>query len=116
MEDINSKINDLIEQATKDESLTYKDEWKREAVYTLNDYYQEKGYTDDEIYDLEDVLWEEIVKYNLESRGWLGVKILLEDIDNTAEYGRLDAYGNGRSVDYDLLDLLKEAKDDPIEA
>lgn len=116
MEDINNKIAELIKKAEKDDTLTYNDEWQREAVYTLNDYYQEKGYTDDEIYDLEDDLWEEVVKYNLESRGWLGVKILLEGIDNMAEYGKLDAYGNGRSVDYELLDLLKEAKDDPIEA
>ena len=113
--EINNKIAELIEKAEKDSTLTYKDEWQREAVWTLNDYYMTKGYDDNEIYDLTDDLWEEIVKYNLESRGWLGVKFLLEGIDNTAEYGKLDAYGNGTSVDYDLLDLLKEALDDPIE-
>lgn len=115
MDNLNNKIAELIEKAEKDNTLTYNDEWQREAVWTLNDYYNEKGYTDDEIYDLTDDLWEEIVKYNLEKRGWLGVKFLLEDIDNTAEYGKLDAYGNGKSVDYDLLELLKDAQNDPIE-
>ena len=113
--EINNKIAELIEKAEKDHNLTYDDEWQREAVWTLNDYYNEKGYTDDEIYDLNEEIWEEIVKYNLEKRGWLGVKYLLDGIENGAEWGKLDAYGNGRSVDYDLLELLKDAKDDPIE-
>ena len=109
MNTLKNRIADLIKEAEADEYRKYNDEWEWRAVDTLNEYYQESGREDNEIYDLTSDLWDEIVKYNLESRGWLGVKFLLQGIDNTADYARLDAYGNGESVDYDLLDFLKEA-------
>ena len=112
MNTLKNQIADLIKDAESSEYRKYESEWQRKAVDTLNEYYQEYGLDDHEIYDLSDDVWDEIVKYNLESRGWLGVKFLLQDISNTSEWGRLDAYGNGESVDYDLLDFLKEALDE----
>ena len=108
MNEINSNINNLLARADKDH---YNPTWEMEAVETLNDYFEEKGYYDDHIYETDSDEWEQIVESNLKSRGWIGVKCLLEDVDNTAEYVQLDGYGNGRSVDYRLVDMLENAKE-----
>lgn len=111
MNEINNTINTLLAQVKADDSKRYEANWTANAVNALNDYYEAKEYYDDRIYELESDEWEEVVKYNLDQRGWLGLKFLLDGIDNNAEYAQLDAYGNGRSVDYDLVDMLENAKE-----
>lgn len=102
------EIRELLREVAENQSQQYNDDWEARAVSALNDWYSENNYDDHYIYDLTSDEWEEIVKYNLDSRGWLGVKYLLEDIDNTADYARLDGYGNGESVDYKLVELLQD--------
>lgn len=108
MNEMKKHALDLLKQVEEDKYKEYDDAWKSDAVSTLNEWYMEVGREDDEIYELTSDIFEDIVKYNLESRGWLGVKCFLEDVENTADYGRIDAYGNGKSCDYELVDDLKE--------
>ena len=105
--EIKKRAESLLKQVESDKYKEYDFNWKSEVVSVLNEYNYEEN-PDDIIYDLNSDEWEEIVKMNLEQRGWIGVKILLEDVDNNADYGRLDAYGNGKSCDYDLLEDLKD--------
>lgn len=104
-----NEIKALLKEVEADKNREYADDWLAKAVSTLNEYYIDKNYDGDYIYDLESDEWEEIVKYNLESRGWIGVKILLQDVSNTSNYARLDGYGNGESVDYKIKELLDDA-------
>ena len=112
MNTLKNQIADLIKDAESSEYRKYESKWQCKAVDTLNEYYIEYGLGDHTIYDLSSDVWDDLVKYNLENRGWLGIKFFLQDISNTSEWGRVDAYGNGESVDYDLLDFLKEALDE----
>lgn len=113
--DINKAIKDLIKQAKDNSNIVYSNEWQSDAVSTLNDYYYAMNYLDDIIYDTSDLSWEERVEHELTSRGWVGVKFFLEDVGNTSEWAKIDGYGNGKSVDYDLLDLLETAAEEPVE-
>ena len=110
-EEMKKKAESLLKEIEADKYREYADDWKSEAVYLLNEYNYEHN-PDDTIYDLESDEWEDLVKWNLDQRGWVGVKILLEDIDNNANYAYLDGYGNGKSCDYELIDLLKYLIDD----
>lgn len=100
-------IKALLKQAREDQYKKYDDAWKREAIYELNEYYYENA-PDDTIYEVDGDEFEEIVKMRLESTGAIGVKCLLDGIDGSTDYARLDGYGNATSVDYDLVDLLEE--------
>ena len=109
--EIKVKAEALIKEVEVDKYKQYSEAWKAEVVALLDDYNYEHD-SGDVIYDLDSEEWEEVVKMNLEQRGWVGVKILLEGIDATATYARLDGYGNGRSCDYELIDLLKNLIDE----
>lgn len=104
-----NEIKALIQEVEADKNREFSNEWLANSVNALNNYYMENGYEGDYIYDLESSEWEDIVKYQLESRGWVGAKIFLEDVDNTSNYARLDGYGNGESVDYKIKELLDDA-------
>lgn len=109
--EMKAKAQSLLEEVKADKYKQYSEAWKAEAVALLDDYNYEHD-SGDVIYDLDSEEWDEVVKMNLEQRGWVGVKILLEGIDNTATYARLDGYGNGKSCDYELIDLLKNLIDE----
>lgn len=111
MEDLKKQAKSLIEQANADEMRKYNSDWKSQAVATYNEFCEEINYMDDMIYELESDEFEDIVKWNLEQRGAIGVKILLDGVENTQDYVKLDAYGNAESVDYDLVDKLEEILD-----
>lgn len=102
-------LKTMKELLAREESDGYKSDWKADAVEVLNEFYEEQNCYDDRIYDLESDEWEDLVKWNLEQRGWLGVKILLDGIDNSAEYAYLDGYGNGKTADYELKQKLEWA-------
>lgn len=93
----------------REEADGYKSEWRAEAVSVLNEFYDEYNRPDDRIYEVDSDEWEDIVKWNLEQRGSVGVKILLENVDNTADYVYLDGYGNGKTADYNLKEQLEWA-------
>ena len=109
--EMKAKAESLIKEAKADEYKQYSEAWKAEAVALLDDYNYEHN-PDDVIYALDSEEWEEVVKMNLEQRGWIGVKILLDGIDTAAAYAYLDGYGNGKSCDYELIDLLKNLIDE----
>ena len=104
-----NEIKALIKEVEADKNREFSNEWLANSVNALNNYYMENGCEGDYIYDLESSEWEDIVAFQLESRGWVGVKIFLEDVDNTSNYARLDGYGNGESVDYKIKELLDDA-------
>ena len=107
MEDLKKTIKDLLKQAGEDQYKKYDDKWRSEAVYALNEYYFE-NYPDDTIYEVEGDEFEDIVKMRLENTGAIGVKCLLDGIDGSTNYARLDGYGNATSVDFDLVELLED--------
>jgi hypothetical protein len=109
MEDIKKQIKALIKEAKEDESVKYKEEWQHKAVYTLNDFYMEADRYDDIIYDLASDEWEDLVKQQLESRGWQGLLFFLGKLEPMDDYAYLDGYGNAKSCDYDLLGMLEDA-------
>lgn len=109
--EMKAKAKALLEEAEADKYKQYSESWKAEAVSLLDDYNYEHN-PDDVIHALDSEEWEEVVKMNLEQRGWVGVKNLLEGIDATATYAHLDGYGNGKSCDYELIDLLKNLIDE----
>lgn len=107
MEDLKKTIKDLLKQVGEDKYKKYDDKWRSEAVYALNEYYFE-NYPDDTIYEVEGDEFEDIVKMRLENTGAIGVKCLLDGIDGSTNFARLDGYGNATSVDFDLVDLLED--------
>lgn len=103
-------MKDLLKQANADNLARYSDEWQGKAVATLNDYYMEHERYDDEIYDADGYEWEEIVKYNLESRGARGLLFLLGKVEPADDYVALNGYGNGEGIHADdLIDRLEWA-------
>ena len=109
MNDIKKQIKALIKEAKEDESVQYKDEWQNKAVWTLNDFYVEAGRDDDVIYDLASDEWEDLVKQQLENRGWQGLLYFLGKLEPMDDYAYLDGYGNAKSCDYDVLGMLEDA-------
>lgn len=74
-------MKNLLDQANADSMARYSDEWQAKAVAFLNEYYLNHDRYDDEIYDAEGELWEEVVKHNLEKRGVRGLLFLLGKVE-----------------------------------
>lgn len=101
------KIKTLIEEGKKDLGC-YKSEWQERAVWALNEYYIEHE-PDNEIYDLNGDLWEDLVKYELETRSWQGLLFFLGKLEPMDNWARLDGYGNATRVSGDdLLGMLED--------
>ena len=120
MKETKKEAEQLLAELRADEYKKYDDGWQGRAVAVLNNWYIEDGRNDDEIYDTAGEVWDDIVKYNLENRGWVGLKYLLADVGNLADWARLDAYGNGEEITGDdlaglLADLVEEIEDDEEE-
>lgn len=106
-------MKDLLKQANADNLTRYSTEWQGNAVATLNEYYMDHDRYDDEIYDADGEMWEDIVKHNLENRGATGLLFLLAKIEPADDYVALDGYGNGKGVHADdLVDRLEWAIDE----
>ena len=108
-------IKKLLKEYQEDNNKKYEDAWVTEAISALNEHYLDTGYDDSYIYETCSDEFEDLVKYNLESRGWQGVKYFLEDVALMSDYAQIDAYGNAKSVDYDIVDLLQAEADEADE-
>ena len=87
----------------------YKDEWQQKAVGAINDYYYEREQYDDIVYDLASDEWEELVKQQLESRGWQGLLFFLGKLEPMDDWAYLDGYGNAKALSgADLVGILKD--------
>ena len=109
-------IKNLLREYEEDNNKKYDDKWVAEAVNALNERYLDTGYDDSYIYDTNSDEFEDLVKYNLESRGWQGVEYFLGNVELMTNYAQVDAYGNAKSVDYDIVDLLQSEVDEADEA
>ena len=102
-------IKQLLKQAESDKYAIYSDEWQAEAVAILNEKYFDDGRYDDEIFDTNSDVWDELVKQQLESRGWVGLMFFLGQIRTTTNLAQLDGYGNATEITGDdLLGFLKD--------
>lgn len=102
-------IKQLLKEYKEDNNKQYESEQQWRAVSALNDYYVESSLSDEYIWDTDSEEWKDICKQEIDNRGWIGVKYFLQDLDNTADYATIDAYGNARTADYDLIDKLELA-------
>ena len=102
-------IKQLLKQAEGDKYAIYSDEWQAEAVAILNERYFDDGREDYEIFDTTSDIWDELVKHQLESRGWDGLMFFLGKIRPTTDLAQLDGYGNATEITGDdLLGFLKD--------
>lgn len=105
------EIITLLNESARDEYAKYKTDWQGRAVAVLNEYYIDRDRYEDEIFDTASDEWGELVARQVESRGWLGVKYFLNGVGNTADWARLDGYGNGEEITgADLVGLLEDAQ------
>ena len=104
-------IKALLKEVEQDELACYKDEWQGRAVAVINDYYYEREQYDDIIFDLASEEWEDIVKQQLDSRGWQGLLFFLGKLEPLDDYACLDGYGNAVAVNgKELVGYLKDIK------
>ena len=104
-------ISELLKEVEQDEYACYKDEWQGRAVATINDYYFEREQYDDIVYDLASEEWEDLVKQQLDSRGWQGLLFFLGKLEPLDDYACLDGYGNAVAVSgKELVGYLKDIK------
>lgn len=105
------EINELLKEVEQDEYACYTDEWQGRAVATINDYYFERDNYDDIVYDLASEEWEDLVKQQLDSRGWQGLLFFLGKLEPMDEWACLDGYGNALAVNgKELVGYLKDIK------
>ena len=101
----------LLKQADQDKYACYKDEWQGRAVGVINNYYYERDQYDDIIYDLASDEWEDLVKQQLDSRGWQGLLFFLGKLEPMDDWATLDGYGNAVAVSgSELVGYLKDIK------
>ena len=105
------EINELLKQAEQDKNACYTDEWQSKAVGVINNYYYERDQYDDIVYDLSSDEWEDIVKQQLDSRGWQGLLFFLGKLEPMDDWACLDGYGNAVAVSgSELVGYLKDIK------
>lgn len=86
-------------------------EWQNRATRIINDYYYERDRWDDIIYDLASEEWEELVRQQIDIRGWQGLLYFIGEVKLTDDWACLDAYGNAKAVNgSDLVGILKDIK------
>ena len=103
------EIKGLLAEIDADKYAIYHSEWQERAVACLNEIYFDADRYDDEIYDLADDRWAELVKYNLESRGWAGLLYFIGRLEPCDDWAYIDAYGNAKALcGDDLLGLLRD--------
>ena len=111
MNELKNQVKALI-----DDGRIHESDWQAKAVSVLTEVANQTGYDSYYIYDTNDYLWEDLVKHELETRGFVGVKCFLEDVDAQCDYAQVDAYGNGKSLyGDDLLSMLQEAYDEDLD-
>ena len=109
--DIMDEINELLKEVEQDEYACYTDEWESRAVGVINDYYYERDNYDDIVYDLASEEWADLVKQQLDSRGWQGLLFFLGKLEPMDNYACLDGYGNAVAVNgKELVGYLKDIK------
>lgn len=107
------EIEELLKEARADEYAQYSTDWQGRAVAVLNEYHIDRGYYDDEIFDLSSDEWDEIVRQQLESRGATGLLYFLGKIEPCDEWGQFDGYGNAVAVSgADMVGMLKDAREE----
>lgn len=105
------EIKALLQEVERDEYACYKTEWEERAVEALNAWnLDERKDWDAFIYDANSEEFEDMVRGQLEARGWCGLKFFLQNISTTADWVRLDGYGNAVAVTgSDMAGMLKDA-------
>ena len=105
------EIKALLKEVERDKYAQYKTEWEARAVEALNAWnLDERENWDAFIYNADSEEFEDIVRGQLEARGWCGLKFFLQNISTTADWVRLDGYGNGEEVTgSDMVEMLKDA-------
>ena len=105
------EIIELLKQAGQDEFACYKDEWQNRAVAEINNFYYDRDRYDEIVYDLASDEWEDIVKQQLDSRGWQGLLFFLGKLEPMDDWACLDGYGNAVAVSgKELIGYLKDIK------
>lgn len=113
MDETMNEINELLKQAEGDELVCYAGEWQGRAVEAINNYYYERERYDDIIYDLASEEWEDLVKSQLDSRGWQGLLFFLGKLEPMDDWATLDGYGNAVAVNgKELVGYLKDIKEE----
>ena len=103
------EIKQLLKEARADKYACYGEEWGRRAVWALNEWYFDRDRYDEEIFDLSSDTWDELVKNQLESRGWTGLLYFLGKLEPMDDWAQLDGYGNAtRITGADLLGFLED--------
>ena len=104
------EIKALLREVKRDKHAQYGTEWKQRAVEALNDWNLGKHKNwNDFIYNANSEEFEDMVRGQLEARGWVGLKFFLQGISSTADWVRLDGYGNAVAVTgTDMLEMLKD--------
>lgn len=110
MEELKKRIDDCLNLS--DEYECYSDDWQSRAVEIINEYACENDYSEEYmVFDLTSIFWEEIVKHQLDTRGWRGLLYFLGKLNPTDDYAQLDGYGNAVAVSgSDLVGILKDIK------
>lgn len=105
------RVKECADEVARDEYAKYTADWQGRAVAVLNEFYFDRDRYEDEIFDTTSDEWDELVARQVENRGWLGVKYFLSGVSNTADWARLDGYGNGEELTgADLVGLLEDAQ------
>lgn len=109
MEELKKRVDDCLNLS--DGYECYKDDWQNKAVGIINEYYEEQERYDEIVYDLASDEWEDIVKQQLDTRGWQGLLFFLGKLEPMDDWAYLDGYGNARAVNgSDLVGILKDIK------
>lgn len=105
------EIKALLREVERDKYAQYKTEWEERAVEALNAWnLDERKNWDDFVYNADSEEFEDMVRGQLEARGWRGLKFFLQGVSNTADWARLDGYGNAVAVSgSDMVEMLKDA-------
>lgn len=105
-------IKELLKEVERDKYAQYKDDWQRRAVEALNAWnLDERKNWDAYIYGANGEEFEDMVRGQLEARGWCGLKFFLHGVSTTADWVRLNGYGNGEEGSgSDMVGMLKDAR------
>ena len=105
------ELTRLLKQVEQDEYACYESKWQSEAVAEINNFYYDRDRYDDIIYDLASEEWEDIVKQQLDSRGWQGLLFFLGKLEPMDDWACLDGYGNAVAVNgKELVGYLEDIK------
>ena len=105
------EIKALLREVERDNNAQYRTEWEARAVEALNAWnLDERKDWDAFVYNANSEEFEDMVRGQLEARGWCGLKYFLQNVSTTADWVRLDGYGNGEEVTgSDMVEMLKDA-------